>query len=113
MRVGVIGGMATASYPEPPKLPTPRLDAATNIETLVIRDGTNELPTDEAEALRSDREQLATSRLADRPTATWSLQHRRPKYRTITTLTDLLLLLAGADVACGGADQAGCSSRGC
>ena len=89
-RVGVAGGMATGSFTKA-ELRRAATDAAPNIETLIIRDGTNELPILTPEALRLGREQLATSR--------WPMAGGRlelvvgTKIPKITTGDRLLLLL--------------------
>lgn len=60
-RVGVNGGMATGAFSKA-DLRRAALDAASKVETLVLRDGQNELPILTPEALRLGREQLTNSR---------------------------------------------------
>lgn len=89
-RVGVAGGMATGSFTRA-ELRQAAVDAAPNIETLVLRDGMNELPILTPEALRLGREQLSTSR--------WPMANGRlemvvgTKIPMITTGDRLLLML--------------------
>ena len=61
-RVGVAGGMATGVFSKA-DLRRAALDAASEVETLVLRDGQNELPILTPEALRLGREQLSSTRL--------------------------------------------------
>ena len=89
-RVGVAGGMATGSFTKT-ELRQAALDAAADIETLMLRDGRNELPILTPEALRLGQEQLSTSR--------WPMANGRlemvvgTKIPMITTGDRLLLLL--------------------
>jgi two-component system, sensor histidine kinase PdtaS len=89
-RVGVSGGMATGAFTKT-ELRRAARDAAPNIETLVLRDGANELPILTPEALRLGQEQLATTR--------WPMANGRlemvvgTKIPMITTGDRLLLLL--------------------
>ena len=89
-RVGVAGGMATGAFTKA-ELRRAAVDAAPDVETLVLRDGRNELTILTPEALRLGREQLASSR--------WPMAGGRlemvvgSKIPKITTGERLLLLL--------------------
>jgi two-component sensor histidine kinase len=88
-RVGVSGGMATGSFTKS-ELRQAAVDAAPNIETLVLRDGMNELPILMPDALKFGREQLATSRW---PMAGGRLEMVVGTKRPMITTGDRLLLM--------------------